>query len=512
MNSQPTSIYYSDVPNLNKRTVTTYNGEKEYRANCRKIKGLLYVMGKSCFEIDGLWYRIDSGLIDKDYETGEYFVIKNNKNRINGVVGFEPNTKIPIMGFFTKNPYKNCQVHVNGTTLMCFNEELLIGNNFAENFSTGVWFNLKEVNVKKLQTPANVVNNMNKGYNIEDNAEEFAEKVDLYNKYSPELTKDVRRYGRMLGDTTYGVEIECAKGFLPEHIQNRTGIVICRDGSLNDESGKPGPEYVTIPLQGAKGLQSLCDAVKEISKRNIINLNCSLHIHIGNIPTTRLYLVSLYRLAYKIQNELFQMFPFYKTNPEGVKKKNYNQKLPSLEIMNIESTINKDDFTSYIFNGYSGLFSWLSEGYRPDHNVNRKLKNHPVSQKWNRHSRYYWLNFMNTIFSNRNTIEFRLHTPTTNVQKTVNWLFICNAIVRYANIHSNKILFGKAPITLNEILGYYESFGQRGAFLTEYLRAYVAERKKYMLNDIMNGDKVSISDLEKDKQYLFSYNGVTHLF
>jgi hypothetical protein len=506
-------MYYKENPNLGRRIVKTYNGEQEYRFNCKKIKGDYYVINKSCFEIDGTWYRINSGLIVFDYAKNQYCLVKNS-NLMTGIVSFEKG--VPVMGNFTPNPYTNCKVidkHSDSGFVWCINQEILIGNNYAENFSTGIWHPLLGIPVAKLQTPANVLNHTNKGYNIEDNAEEFNQKIELLKNFNPEYTKDVKRFAKMLGDTTFGLEIECNKGYLPDNIQNQTGVVICRDGSLNDENGNPGPEFVTVPLQGAKGLQTIANLGKELPKRTTININCSLHIHFGNLPTTRMFLVSLYRLSYKLQTDIFQMFPFYKTNPEGVKKKNYNQKLPSLDIMNVPRGINKLDFNGYINDSYKALFSWLAEGCQPDATYNRKLKAHPVAHKWNRHNRYYWINFMNTIFSNRNTVEFRLHTPTTNSQKMINWLFICNAILKYANTHATRILLTKSQITLDEVLDYYkETFGERGAFLSEYLKAYVAERKEKIFNDIQKGDKLSNWDIENDKNYLFSYKGVNHLF
>lgn len=504
------NMYYSENPALGRRTVTTFDGNTEYRFNCRKIRNEYYVKNKTCFLIDNTWYRINSGLISLDSETGEMKLIKGS-NMIQGIIAFED--KKPILGYFTPNPYKNCPVVIDNNSYTALNTEILILAGFVEDFSTGTWFDSKTNNVRSLQTPKNILNHTNKGYNIEDNREEFQRKIQLLNNYTPEYSKDLRRYAKLLGDTTFGIEIECAKGYLPDHIQNQTGIVICRDGSLADENGQPGPEFVTVPLSGAKGLQTIVTLGKELPKRTEIDIRCSLHAHLGNLPTTRLYLVSLYKLAYKIQNEIFQMFPFYKTNPEGIKKKNYNQKLPSLNILNIPRGLNKEEFDAYIDDAYKAIFSWLAEGYFPDKKHNRKNKMHPVNAKWNRHSRYYWINFMNTIFSERNTVEFRLHTPTTNGQKMINWLYICNAIVKYANTHANKILLSKCEISLDDILDYYrENYNSRGAFLSSYLQAYVKERKEKCLISYQNKDYIGIDDLKNDKQYEFTFNNVTHLF
>ncbi len=505
-------IFFQDNPNLLKKTITTFTGETEYRDVCRKIKGEYYRIGKDCFLVDGLWYRMSSGLIEKDYETGAIFLTKKAPYLRTGIVDFKNGTA--VTGRFTPNYYKNCIVrHKDYGTIHAINPDILIQNGYLEHFSTGVWHHSSQLSSKKAQTPTNEVDNTRQGYNIEDNAEDFKRKVELYEKFNPEMSKDVRYFGRMLGQTTFGFEAECAKGYLSEPLQNQLGVVICRDGSLNDENGKPGPEFVTIPMSGAKGLQTIANLGKELSKRTSLSMNCSLHIHLGNLPTTRMYLISLYRLACKLQNEIFQMFPFYKTNPDGIKKKNYNQKLPTLDIMTPSPGMDKEKFNAYINDAYNVLFSWLSEGYHADVNYNRKTKQHPVAQKWNRHNRYYWLNFMNAIFTNRNTVEFRLHGPTTHTQKMVNWLFICNAIARYANAHARKIILTKVPITLDEVLDYYgTNFGERGRFLSDYLKAYVQSRKDSFYADFKKGDKQSLWDFQDEKNYTFSYNGVTYLF
>lgn len=512
-------MFYSENPNLGLKTVILPNGEREYRFNCRKIKDTYYVKGKDCFQVKGLWYRVDSGLIVKDWETGEWLLkedLEKMGNIIEGVVGFDEYKK-PILGFFTLNPYNNCILFdrinpVSGEKQgwMVINQDILIENGFAENFSEGMFY--PPNNIKELQTPKNIVDHTQKGYNLEDNHVEYAQKKIWYEAYPTKFSKDVVSYARMLGDTTFGMELECSKGFLPVHIQNRTGVVICRDGSLNDGNGKPGPEFVTIPLNGAKGLQTLVDISRELSKRTTIDIKCSLHLHLGNLPTTRMFIISLFRLCSKIQNELFTMFPYYKTNPDGIKHKNYNQKLPSLSIYAAEASMTREEFTEYINTNYRKLFSWLAEGYQPDMAYNRKSKKHPHNNKWERHKRYYWMNVMNTIFSDRNTVEFRLHTPTTNAQKIINWLFICNAIVRYANTHASEVLLSHNGITLNQILSYYNQFGSKGQFLVQYLNAYIKERKEAFYADYLKGDYLSEWEMKQDKDYVFTFENVNYLF
>lgn len=502
---------YKDNPNLGIKTVVTSNGDKEYRCNCQKIKGEYHLRGRDCHLIGDMWYRVKSGLIVKDHEKNVW-VLKSDadKTLATGVVAFDENREA-IIGYYTPNKYNNCVLIMGVKTIECISPDVAIQGGYAEEFSTGYFYKVKDP--ASIQKIGNKLDHTGKGYNLEDNVNEYAEKVKLFSDYDmPMSSKGMRSYEKMLGDVTFGIEIECEKGYIPNFIQNRLGVVVCRDGSLNDENGKPGPEFVTIPLKGAKGLQTILELSKELSKRTSIGIKCSLHIHIGNLPTTRIYLVSLFKLANKIQNELFTMFPFYKTDPEGIKQKNYNQKLPALGMYSAEESMNKKEFDEYVNNNYKTLFTWLSENYRPDRNCNRKNKAHPVTHKWGRNKRYYWLNFMNTIFSDRNTVEFRLHTPTTNAQKILNWLFICVAIVKYTSANTRNILLSKNNITLNEVLSYYNQFGDKGEFLQRYLNAYISERKEAFFKDFMKGDKTSEWEMLQDKQYKFQFEGVDYLF
>lgn len=507
------NILYKDNPNLHLKVETTVTGDLEYSINCKKIKDddaifKYFRIDDQCYLIGNKWYRVKSGLIIFDYELNKWIPKSEIKNLIKGVIDF------PFKeGYFTPNHFNNCIYRdPDGEDHVVINPDILIRNGFMEDFSTGIYYNIKYVNAKQLQTPKNSLDHTNKGYNIEDNKDEFALKQLLYKAYDVKLGKEVKNFGNMLGDTTFGIEIECSAGNIPEYLQNRTGVVICRDGSLKDENGKPGPEFVTIPLQGAKGLQTVNTLCKELSKRTKLDLNCSLHIHYGTIPLTRTYLVCLFKLCSRIQNEIFTMFPFYKTNPSGIKNKNYNKKLPTLGILRVVPSTNKEEYHTYVNDAYTQIFSWLAEGYVPDKERNRKNKLHPSHEKWNRHERYYWINFMNSIFSSRNTLEFRLHGPTTNAQKVTNWLFICNAILKYALTNTNRIMLTNCAISMNDVLSYYNRFGNKGQFLTKYLISYMDSRKQAFLEDYKNGDKVSSWDYKNDSSYIFTYENVSSLF
>ena len=176
--------------------------------------------------------------------------------------------------------------------------------------------------------------------------------------------------------------------------------------------------------------------------------------------------------------------------------------------------MNKEAYQKWVDEAYYRIFTWLNDGVPPDDNFNRVNNHHMQKNKWDRKQRYYWLNFMNMFFSERRTMEFRLHHNTLNGQKMVNWLFICNAICQYAAKNADTILSDVKPISLDDVLDYYKNTFkiEHGTFLSDYLKAYVAERKVYFKKDFDRGDYISQKETDDDKKYVFTYEGKSWLF
>lgn len=502
---------YSVNPNLKLPTVTTVRGDKEYRRNCKYISDKYYLMDRDCFCVDGRWSRFDGGNIVFDYENKVWLHKKNVEGLTKGIVDFKEDGTT-IFGMFTPNPYNNVKVRLeNGNLSLALDENILLKNGYIEDVSNGVWYSkitLGVNGIKRAKTIRNEKSFTDRGYNIEDNVKDFENKVRLYDAYSPVISKKNRIYSNYLTNITFGAEIEIIKGNLPENLQNRTGIVMCRDGSIDG-----GPELVTIPISGAKGVQTLDNISEYLKTRGLINIACSFHIHIGTIRKDKLFLVAFYQLCRKIQDELFTMFPYYKTDPKGVKRKNYNQKLESL---NIHPLIKKDkeSFEAYLVDSHAKIFDFLAEGKMTLDQFNKKTREHPRPRKWERNSRYYWSNLLNMFFGHRHTCEFRLHQATTNSHKMVNWLYICNAIVKYADKYATEIIMSKDSISLQEVFDIYKDMNpndKNAAFLSDYIYAYYKDRRDDFQRDWAKGEKVSEWDMNKDKDYTFTYDGVTGL-
>jgi hypothetical protein len=324
----------------------------------------------------------------------------------------------------------------------------------------------------------------------------------IYEKSTFPIDRDIKRAKSLIGDITFGIELETIKGYLPDWIRNRYGTVICRDGSLNTGNGYP-PEYVTIPLQGTKGLQTIRNVAKEIQKRAETNVNCAYHIHLGNMDMSRIFLIALYRLCEMIQEDVFKMFPYYKRDEPKYagKAKSYSKMIPDV-IHKYNSK--KNIFKDYVNSSYESLFQFITGGCTFDNEFNFKNCRNPFgSHKWDIATRYYWINFTNIVFKRQQTVEFRLHTPTLNHNKIINWLVMCVAIIRYTQINFNKILT-EDNICFTDVLSIFEKVAVKPSYgkkISDNLISYYNKRVKYFENDYQNCNYISEMYLKKDLDF-----------
>lgn len=496
-----TTPNYKDNPNLPLQIVKTISGNKEYRKNCRKRGGSFYAIGTDIIKINGVWYAIRSKKVNYDYELKEWYLTDlPRKNMVHrGVVGIKEGGF--VLGSFTKNKYNNCNISNQINTFQCIHPDVLIGSGYVEEIGTGYY--------KKGLVANAIVNSRghsDKGYNIEDNG--YHELIELYNNKPYKINLNHAKIANLLKDTTFGVEMEACAGNMPPHLLFRTGTCICKDGSILDLQGRYAPEYVTVPLSGAKGISNVVELCNYLKERNNLDLKCSLHLHLGGFKTSRLFLLALHSLCYKIQGGVFKMFPYYKLKPEGIKGKNYCKVLPKV-IKRYEPEMN---FEQYISENYKKLYTYLSEDDRngkcePCKEYNRKNMKHKGMHKWNKVSRYHWLNMINSIFSTRNTLEFRIHTPTFNETKIINWLLICNAICKYAERYPLRCL-DATKLDFDNILEYYQLTNSQSIyaqFITNYLKAYVESRVEMFKEDKKKEDHTSEHELIADKTYTFTY-------
>lgn len=506
---------------LNKdKTVKTIDGSTQPREKCRKISGEFYLIGDpkvkdsgQCYLLNGTYFRYASGNIEYDHAQGTYVTLSNN-NLVNGVVGIDKNGRV-IYGYFTPNELDNIVVKTPSGSKTGLNEEIFGKSRYyRERLTDGVFYRYDAIPAKNFS----FIDFPDQGYKNSlqytcDNS--MPEYIKFYNNnYKPkELYPMVRKYGDFAEDYTFGVEFETVRGSIPTRICKKYGLIPVRDGSVM------GLEYVTIPLQGKLGLNTLIDVSRELSKRTVNDKSCSMHIHIGNIPRTQSFLLAFYKLVASIQDEIFEMFPIYKRVNYGIKKKNYTKPLPISILTELDPVINKSNMTK----NFDVLFKFLSMGSSFSENFKTlsQVKQHPSdpngTSKWNIKSRYYHVNMIPIVFGNKKTIEFRIHTGTDDANKIINFLSMWISIINFVKNNQTLILSKFDQINGYSLLNYISN-GIDSSVASSTM-AYVKTRKRYIASCIQRGDVMadenefdfnsSIDWAKRKKDDMFGYKYIS---
>lgn len=503
---------YKNNPNLKLKIVETFDKSLEYRINCKFINKIYYRINDQIVIISNKEYPINHHNITLDYRINKY-VIKNPL-LFYGIVD-----KNNQLGYFSDPLNERCAIMESDVTAInCMNINLIDRSIYKEDLNESIFYkisNIKNINkeeinylprisrlrLDKIHTDSYI--NSKKRITYKDNAYNIEDSVNLdllkefYNNNKIEISSNILNLQKHLDNYTFGCEIEVSNGSIQNYYLNKLGTTICKDGSIGYT-----PEFVTIPLSKGKGLQTIINLFDLVKEKCDTSHHCSLHYHFGNFNNTRQFIVSLYKLIVLIQSDLYQMFPSYKKDPHFLnKEKNYCKPLPDILLNNnIVDFKRKESFKFFINENYKNIFKFLLEGNIPSQRYNKKNKNHPKGDlKWQRNSRYTIVNFMNLFFSNRNTIEFRLHEGTVNSKKAINWFFICLSILKYADKNSLEILKGK-KINLMNVLNYFKDY-ENNPELSETLIEYYEFRKNYYSNfEYYNDDDMDFY-FQDDKNY-----------
>lgn len=510
-----------------------------------KADNRYYLPGVTCFRVrhsNGTlkWHRWNNGKIGFNVENQSWElinVLEENIELIRGVYN-----EYGHSGYFKMNPFKNVYLVENPTeklsaSTLCISSDMAVKLGYVESLKDGVWIN------KKVLTPSNIAKLNEKAvfrydrtainYNADESNHTYISIIQEYKKNLHLIQPSGRcaEAAKLLDAYTFGFEVETCNGTIPKNLIGPMGVVPLKDGSLRDERGVEPYEYTTIPLHGEKGLETLRLLSDELQKRCEFNEKCSVHIHISGIKNiTEEYCIALYKLGLNIQNEIFSLFPMYKTTPENYVKnftKNYCGKLDNIGIGNkdLYLNVNKIQYKKNVKADFDRLYNFLSDGQinktNEDYNLHTFLNPKGNTQKWNIHSRYKWLNFASLVFTRKRTMEHRLHTPTLNFTKLSSWLFICAAIMKFTEVHQTQILTDEITYDLNTILqGYVNNFGlssyrdEYGEFVSKFLIDYCDMRKKVMKEDFENRNDAFGYSLEfkGEKKFNFMSQGETSLY
>lgn len=458
--------------------VTTIFGKLVDKKSCITIDGNFYEKNVDCFNINGRWFRKGNPRIYFD-------AIKNEWRKItpfviNGIIGCE-NDKY-IFGQFEKAFEADYYIDtIQGRHVVCnkglFNSIPKIYKEYGGSYMDAQYAFSTSFDKSKDRANNSYAYGFERLYNSEgligtfskvDNSKYINQMINV-EKISAKDLMVLRKY-------SFGLEIETANGIIPEFRCKELGLIPLRDGSIT------GHEYTTIPMYGSDGVNLLVNQMAEIKERCSIDRNCSVHIHFGNYSLDESKILNLYNLCYLLQNEIGAMFPYYIYNSGNYKSngKDYCKKLPSRQ------TSIKQLYT-YLADGNASWQGSFTEAHPSDPRRDRK---------WEIHQRYYYVNFINMLFGNgAKTVEFRIHSATTNSDKLVNWLYICMAILNYAENN----LISETPMTLSEILEF--SYSDK---TVNILNDYIEVRKQYHKTCQQKySDTYGYFDIQDDKTMSF---------
>lgn len=484
------------------KLVKTINGEELDESLCHIMGGDYYKIGDpkkensgDCYKIKGRYYKSTTEGVVFDHEKCKYTL--RTMDIINGVIAVS-STGDFTMGYFSPNPRENVNiVTTNSNAFVLINEEAVKNNRIYR------YLKKEDCYVHHLSEKASafnwlpVVDNKYKNSLEYDCRNVIPQYVKTYNDNVLEVNTTIQHFAPSLKDLTFGFEFETVMGRVPDRLAAPLGLIPLRDGSV------AGLEYATIPLQGAKGMQAVVESCKVLNKFTQFDpITCSLHLHIGNVPRTKEFLLSLFKVLANTQEYFFSMFPLYKQFNFGVKRKNYTRPFPVVDILSkMTPSITKDN----IDDNFKELFSFLSMGQdfaNYDNNLDN-VTSHPSdprgNSKWQIKSRYHWVNLIPLVFGNKSTVEFRIHTPTTDVNKVMDYLFLCGAIVNFAKDNQKAIL--ETPgfkWSLNDII--YNVYKDQ-VLLGESLGSYVYNRREHTKHQNSKGDIVGNESAIKRSPY-----------
>lgn len=424
---------------MSKKNITTIKGEELPISQAKKFPNGYYKIGDiniensgDCYKINDKFYRIETGQVIFNNSIKQYQLLTNDV-----ILGLIENNNI---GYFNRNEENKIPIiFETGVKSFAINEEILKNNlNYREQLSTGNFVHISLLSAKDFNSILKPKNEYKTSLPY-DSKGITQKHSDIYNHlYNSELNPNSIELGKFLENLTFGLEFETIAGYIPERITKKLGLIPLRDGSIS------GLEYVTVPLTGAKGVQTIVDTCKQLEYRTKFDNSCALHLHIGGIPRTPEFILAFLKLSSWLQNDIFTLFPMYKKYNMGIKNKNYSKPYDLFDIFsNLDPVINEKNIDKN-FDVIIKKLTLNKTSYESYNNNINNIEFHPAdpagNQKWNIQSRYYFNNFIPLIFGNKQTIEFRIHTPTFDYYRIIMFLLFNSLLIKFTIKYQKSIL------------------------------------------------------------------------
>lgn len=504
---------------MKQELVTTISGDTKEKSKCRKMKGDYYFIGDSnhensgdCYFINGRYYKQNTGYIIFDHSLQTYVTksdFKMNYNYIidDGIVGFRDDNS-PIFGSFSyKDIDSLIKINIEGHIYYTFNQKIVDDCFlYLENLEDGIYYNRYTLDTYKFFTPVNCDRNYKNSlpYTCDNEIKKVKKIYD--SNYEPIYHNLLKEDIDFTKGLSFGLEFETTLGSIPKRIANNIGLIPLRDGSIS------GLEYVTIPLSENKGIQTVLDILDVLQKRTDFDSDCSLHLHVGNLPRTESFFLAVYKILFLLQDDIYSMFPFHKKENYGIKRKNYTKPLPYNNTMLLFDPIIKGE--KDIKKNFSILYKFLSmnQSYSDVGSDINNIEYHPSDPrgngKWNIRTRYHWVNLIPLLFGNKKTIEFRIHTPTYDKDKVINYMITCFSILDFVIKNEKDILENfnyYVNLNLNDIIGKYADSVYSRKLSKEFIR-YYESRRSHFYNATSRGDFLADENKFSFRNYYFKWD------
>lgn len=409
--------------------VVTVRNDEQPREACRKIGQNYYLMNRDVFEIGERWVREPLTFVD-NYDGVRKLKSEHSYSTVYKDTNFnEVVTTTQVVTYYTSG----------GSTRDICASALNTGKLIPSWFLEGAYI---DKNYKRIHP----VRRTHKHYSMNESPD--TAKLILSKK---ESHVDFDCIKKELAGLTFGFEIETSEGEILNKIVNDYKFVKLYDGSIT------GHEFVSVPFKSENFdyVRQFCILLKKACNKNMF---CSTHVHVGGIPYSAENFTAIFSLFKRLEHEIHSIVPPYKKSLNYFASKRQNglgemkdhcKYLPD-HVNLAEGAKNPALFTKqvavYFANGNKVNVEHLGSDY-----YNGIFD----TRKWNL-NRYFFVNFVNYLFKQNGTIEFRLLESTFCFEHILYWTLLNVAITKYAIKEKKKVFDRKEKITLEDcVYGTY---------------------------------------------------------
>lgn len=282
---------------------------------------------------------------------------------------------------------------------------------------------------------------------------------------------------------TYGIEYEVIKGGLHHYMLPLSMLIPLVDGSIRGSY-----EYTSIPMQGKDVIRLASLQSELLSSRCRVDHRCALHFHIGGYERSPENIVKLHLLIQKIQQSIYDIYPYYKKHEVSILGK---QKEYSAEVLPLVGTSEEYESSREAFiRNYAEEIVRFYTCDRECENIVDSVIEGSYETLWNRKwrcpTRYFWTNFVSYLTGGPGTVEFRISEPSVNPDNVIGNLLLFTSIIDFASTKSIEDVFKVNSI--DDIVNTYK-FSLMGAILKDFVncrRKASKENKKFMYYTALN--------------------------